>query len=316
MRYRYNARMRERTIWLLIAGLALVMGSAFVWHETHDKPIAVILPAHAPAPTPTSRPRVAIVIMENKEGSQIIGNADAPYLNQLAKRGALATNMYGVMHPSLPNYLAMVGGSTYGVTSDCTDCAASGANIGTQLTAAGISWKAYAEDYPGGCFTGAGDDNYAKKHVPFLYFPSITGKASMCAHVVGFDQLNQDMRSGNLPAFTWITPNLCDDMHNCSIATGDTFLSNLVPPLLDALGPNGVLIVNFDEGTTNAACCGDPGGGHIALIMAGPGVRPGATSGVAYDHYSVLRFIESRFGLSAIGKAADRRSTAFRELLK
>jgi hypothetical protein len=308
--------MQTRTLWILVASLALVLVAAFAWHEAYDNRPAVLLPAHAPQPAASARARVAVVVMENEEGTNIIGSSEAPYINKLAKEGAVATNFYAVMHPSLPNYLAMIGGSNFGVTSDCTDCSATGPNLGTQLSAAGISWKAYAEDYPGNCSSEASDDNYAKRHVPFLYFPSITQNAALCAHVVGFDQLDVDMKSGNLPSFTWITPNLCDDMHNCGVAAGDKFMSQLAPPLLDALGSRGILVVTWDEGQTNAACCGDPGGGHTTLIMVGPGVKAGATTGVAYDHYSVLRFFESRFGLAPLGKAADRRPAALSELLK
>ena len=258
----------------------------------------------APAPPV----HVVVMAMENKEAGQVIGSASAPYLNRLARRYGRATASYAVTHPSLPNYLALTSGSTDGITSDCTSCRTGARNIVDQLTRAGLSWKAYLEDYPGGCFAGAGAGRYAKKHNPFIYFTDIARSHARCAHLVGFGALTADLRARRLPSFAWITPNLCDDTHDCPIAAGDRFLAHIVPQLLPALGPRGVLILTWDEGTTDAGCCGLARGGHIATLVIGPGVRTGARLGTPVDDYGVLATVEELLGLARLGNAANPRS--------
>jgi hypothetical protein len=251
---------------------------------------------------------VAIIVMENEEASGVIRNSAAPYINSLARRYGLATASYAITHPSLPNYLALTGGSTQGITSDCTSCQVSASNLVDQLEAAHVSWHAYLEDYPGHCFTGAGAGEYAKKHAPFLYYDDVVRSPSSCRNLVGFGALASDLRHGQLPRFIWITPNLCDDMHDCSVATGDRFLARTVPPLLRELGPHGFLILTWDEGTASstAGCCsGAAAGGNIATIVAGPGARRGARTAKPVDHYAVLATIEDALALPRLGAAAN-----------
>jgi phosphatidylinositol-3-phosphatase len=114
-------------------------------------PAAAVASASTP---PSPSPRVAIVVLENREFDEVIGNPEAPYLNHLAARGALAVNYFGVSHPSLPNYLALLGGSTFGITQNCTDCVVAGPNLATQLSRAGMSWRAYMGGLPYPCFAG------------------------------------------------------------------------------------------------------------------------------------------------------------------
>jgi hypothetical protein len=251
---------------------------------------------------------VAIIVMENEEASGIIRNSAAPFINSLARRYGLATASYAITHPSLPNYLALTSGSTQGITSDCTSCQVSASNLVDQLEAAHVSWRAYLEDYPGHCFAGAGSAEYAKKHAPFLYYDDIARSPSRCRNLVGFGALASDLRHGRLPRFIWITPNPCDDMHDCSIATGDRFLARTVPPLLRELGPHGFLILTWDEGNTSstASCCSAAAaGGNIATIVAGPGARRGARTAKPVDHYGVLATIEDAFALPRLGAAAN-----------
>jgi hypothetical protein len=243
-------------------------------------------------------------VMENRESGDVLGSRDAPYINGLARGDALASEMFAVSHPSLPNYLALAGGSTFGIDSDCTDCSASGASVATQLARAGRSWKAYMEDLPHPCFTGAGSSGYAKKHDPFAYFPQITSDPAQCARIVPLTALAPDERRGALPDLAWISPNLCHDMHDCSTATGDRFLATLVPPLLQALGPRGLLFLTFDEGTSDDACCRLAAGGHIVTIVAGGGARPHARMSTPADHYSVLQAIEDLLGIPRLRGAA------------
>jgi hypothetical protein len=245
-----------------------------------------------------------VIVMENEEYSDVIGSSSTRYINGLAKRYALATNSYAVTHPSLPNYLAITGGSTFGITSDCTDCSVKDTSIVDQLSAAKVSWKAYMEDMPRPCFSGAGAANYAKKHDPFVYFTRVVSNRSLCGRVVPMTELGSDERSRKLPRFIWITPNLCHDMHDCDPATGDRFLAELLPPLMRALGPHGLLFLTWDEGSSDAGCCRLASGGHIVTIAAGPLARRGGRLRTAVDHYSLLQTIEDLLRLRRLRGAS------------
>ncbi|MDQ6817495.1 MAG: alkaline phosphatase family protein [Actinomycetota bacterium] len=247
---------------------------------------------------------IAVIVMENEEYGAIIGSPSAPYINRIARRYALARGMYAISHPSLPNYLALTGGSTFGISSDCTDCAVKGTSLVDQLAGAGISWKAYMEGLPRPCYTDGFAGDYAKKHDPFVYYTRLTGNPASCGNVVPLAQLSPDERALALPRFVWITPNLCHDMHDCDVATGDRFLARLVPPLLRALGHKGLLILTWDEGSSDNGCCRLASGGHVVTILAGPGASPGARMKTPADHYSVLQTIEDLFRLPRLRGAA------------
>jgi phosphatidylinositol-3-phosphatase len=265
-------------------------------------------PAHL---LPASRSsHVAVVVMENKERSEVMGSSDAPYLTSLANRYASPSKFYAITHPSLPNYLALTGGRTFGITDDCTDCNVSGSSIADQLEHAGYSWKAYMQGIPHACYRGAEAGNYAKKHDPFMYYNRIRTSRRRCNKVVRFRNLQRDLRKGRLPAFVWITPDLCHDTHDCSIKTGDGFLRHLVPALLREIGPHGFVIVTYDEGESDAGCCGVASGGRIATVLAGPDVRRHAKGPGTYTHYSTLRTIEDAFGLPHLGHAGGAPSLA------
>src|SRR4029077_17262692 len=126
---------------------------------------------------------VMVLVLENREYTDVIGATSMPYLNTLALKYGAAKSWYGVAHPSLPNYLALISGSTQGVTDDGTGYAFSGDNLGHQLSVAGVPWKAYMETMPSACYTGASSGSYVKKHNPFVYFTDIT-KSSQCANQV------------------------------------------------------------------------------------------------------------------------------------
>jgi hypothetical protein len=238
----------------------------------------------APAAPPVPRlDHVVVIVMENKERGAVVGSADAPTFAALARDGADLTRYYAVSHPSLPNYLALVSGSTHGITDDCTACVARGTSIGTSLTRAHRSWGAYAEGYPS-------SPRFAKKHVPFLYFPSDV------SHVHALTQLD----AKHLPAFALVVPDLCDDMHDCSVATGDRWLARVLPPLLRA--PRTAVFVVFDEGTTD-----ERGGGHVAAFAAGTAVKSGVRSTALTGHYGLLRTIEDALGLPHLGASARAR---------
>jgi hypothetical protein len=246
---------------------------------------------------------VAVIVMENEEYADIIGSSSTPYINGLARRNALATQMYAITHPSLPNYLALTSGSTHGIDSDCTDCSVQGTGLAGQLSAHGISWNAYMEDLPAPCFTGSDHRLYAKKHDPFLYYRGVVSNPSLCDRVVPFGRLAAAESSGRLPAFVWITPNLCHDMHDCDPVVGDRFLAATVPPLLRAMGPRSLLILTWDEGSTDDGCCRLASGGHIVTVLAGPLARQGGRMRAPADHYSTLQTIEDLFGLPRLAGA-------------
>jgi hypothetical protein len=258
---------------------------------------------------------VAVIVMENKEYGEIIGSAAAPFINGLARRYALARAMDATSHPSLPNYLALTGGSTFGINSDCTDCSVAGTSIVDQLERGHISWKAYMENLPYPCFKGATAGEYAKKHDPFVYYSRVANNRAWCSRVFQLSQLSVDERAGALSRFIWITPNLCHDMHDCSVATGDRFLSSLVPSLLRSLGAHGALFITWDEGTSDSSCCRLASGGRIATIVAGRLAKQGAELSTPTDHYSLLATIEGLLGLDRLRGAACPCTSSLKPLL-
>ena len=260
--------------------------------------------AVAGAASSSARSHFVVLMMENREYNQVIGvPQSAPYINTLARHYTLATNYYAITHPSLPNYIALVAGDPLGINSDCTACVAQGPNVADQLQSAGLGWRAYMQDIPTPCYVlpGAADTpgggGYAKKHDPFAYFPQIATAPARCANIVPLTQLTTDISHHALPPFVWITPNICNDGHDCSTQTADNYLRGFVPSVLGALGPHGVLALVWDEGTTGSGCCRLATGGHVVLVLAGHDVRHGGRVTAATDHYSLLRLIEDSFGL-------------------
>jgi phosphatidylinositol-3-phosphatase len=260
-------------------------------------------------PPPSELPRsatshVVVIVMENKEYGDVIGSSSSPFVNSLARRYASATGFFGERHPSLPNYLALTAGTTFGVDSNCTGCQQDGESIVDQLEATGVSWKAYMGGMPSACFKGAFSGQYAKKHNPFMYYRRVADDPARCAKVVPESVLASDLRAGRLPAFAFLTPGLCDDTHDCGLEQGDRYLARVVPALLAGLGPRGYLVLTWDEGTSDRGCCGGlASGGRIPTIIAGPGVKRGASLPGPYTHYSILRLIEDSFGVPRLREA-------------
>ncbi len=285
--------------------------------------------AQTPAPPPTTGGasvasaspianvgHVFLIVMENKEYSDIIGSREAPYINSLARDYGLAERSYAITHPSLPNYLALLSGSTQGITTDCEDCSIDAPNLVDQLEAHRRTWRSYQEDLPSPCFNGPGSVGlldrlrglaYVRRHNPFAYFESIQGNPLRCRNIVPMTGFSNDLKSSFVPDFVWITPNLRHDMHDGSIAEGDSWLQSTVPDILasSAWKDGGVLIVTWDEGRTNVGCCGNAAGGHIPTIVAASSGKRGFASPVPITHYSVLRTIEEAWGLGLLGHAAD-----------
>ncbi|MCZ7570461.1 MAG: alkaline phosphatase family protein [Ardenticatenaceae bacterium] len=265
-------------------------------------------PGALAAPVPAFK-HIFVIVMENKAYENIIGNRRLPYLNSLAQQYGLATNYYAIRHPSLPNYLALTGGDTFGITSDCINCTVAQPNLVDQLEAAGRSWKAYMESMPGPCFVGDSGRLYRQKHNPFIYYDNIRENPARCNQIVPFTQFEADLRANTLPNFIWITPNMCNDIHDCSPPSGDTWLKTWIPKILGspAWQDGGVLFITFDEGSSNnrRGCCRYATGDRIATLVISPLGKPAYQSPVAYDHYSLLRTIETAWGLPLLGRAND-----------
>ncbi len=278
-------------------------------------PVTSSAPTSTPSATTQAVQHVVIIVDENKTASSIVGNPDAPYLNGLAHDFATATDYSGVSHPSLPNYLAMTSGTTAGITNDCNppggSCLDTGPNLAQSIDRSGRTWKMYAESIPSPCAV-ANTSLYAVKHNPFMYFPSVTRDRGYCdAHVVPYSQFGSDLATAtSLPSFSFISPNLCNDMHDCSVATGDAWLASNVPRILSSPAftqQRSLLVVTFDEG--------DSSNNVVSCIFAGSAARTGTASATPFTHYSLLRTIEQEWGLSPL-TANDAAATPMTMLLR
>jgi len=240
---------------------------------------------------------VFVIMMENHAYDEIIGNAQAPYINSLAGRFGLANDSFAVSHPSLPNYLAATGASTFGITTDCLTCFVSAPNIAVdRVEPSGRTWKAYMEDYPGGCFLGNSGE-YAQKHDPFLYYDDIRTNPAECAKVVPYSSFAGDLASTAMTAsYSWITPNLIDDMHDGTIAQSDTWLQQNVPVILGSPAwttQNSLLVITWDEDDGSEA-------NQVPTLVIQKSPTAGFRSSTRYSHYSLLSTIEQAWGLAAL----------------
>jgi phospholipase C len=226
--------------------------------------------------------------MENKSASTALNPSVAPYTAALAQRYGLATNYRAVASPSLPNYLALTSGDTFGITDDAYHRLPAG-GVGTQLTNAGVSWRAYFEGMTQDCFMSGG--GYALKHNPFAYYGG-----GCPPNLVPLDPLVQDLQQ-DTPRFLFIKPNLCHDTHDCPVATGDAWLRQWVDAILasPAWQAGGKLFVTWDEGSG--------ADNRVATLVIAPNTAS-RTSAVLYDHYSLLATIEDLLGVPRLGKAA------------
>ena len=269
-----------------------------------ERPTATPSPTLTASPSPTATPgfdhpsHVFVVILENTPVEQAIG-PKAPYLAELAHRYGLATNYFGVAHPSQPNYLELFSGSTQGVTDDKKhDITAP--NLADQLEAAGLTWRLYAENYPGNCDTegsasgGAdGPGEYARKHNPAISFTSIAHVPARCANITDFSHLDP-----NASDVAFIVPNLCHDMHDCPTATGDAWARDVLGPIIASPAmEDGVMFITFDEAETDA--------NQVATIVVTPRLVEPVSSARRYDHASLLRTIEDLYRLPCLADACD-----------
>jgi phosphatidylinositol-3-phosphatase len=245
---------------------------------------------------------VVWIWLENEDFGSVVGAPQAPYENRLAQECGLATNYDAVSHPSLPNYLAATGGSTFGITDDGDPSVhqLTGASIFSQVEAAGLTWGAYAESMPSVCAL-TGTDLYAPRHNPAVYYVGI--RPSCAVHDVALGTATSGpwasaIAAGTLPSFSFVTPNLCDDGHDCSVATADQWLAQFLGAVFSSpayQAQDTVVFVTYDEGTGPV--------NQVATIVVGPSVVPGTMSATAFSHYSLLRTTEELLGLTPLGEA-------------
>src|SRR5262249_4556192 len=221
---------------------------------------------------------VVIVIEENHSFSSIIGSSQAPYINSLARQGALFTQSFPVTHPSQANYLDPFSGSTQGITSDACPHTFAGGNLGSQLIAAGLDFAGYSEGLPSigskVCSSGA----YVRKHNPWVDFSNVPSGDNL-----RFADFPTDLRT--LPTVSFVVPNLNNHIHDGTIVRADTWLRDHIDPYVQfAKTHNSLLILTWDEDDHSQS-------NRIPTIFVGPMVKPGRYS-ERITHYNVLRTVE------------------------
>ena len=309
-----SAMSRKTSTWLRTTAVILALGAAAC---SVTKPSAGVSTPKATVPTTTSArptsasttttitgvaPHVMIVMMENKSFSQVIGQSDQPYTNGLAMTYGLATKSYAFSHPSLPNYLDIVSGSNQGVTDDNPPSSHSFSDTPTladQLSAAGFSAMAYAENLPPDPTRSAGE--YAVRHVPWEYFrhTKIT--------IANASALPPALNGANPPDFVWYTPNLIDDEHDGSVEQGDAFLSRFIPKVQESSWymAGGQIIIEWDESDADNSGINGAGGGHVPTIVVSDALKAHPTrDSTRVDTDGVLRSIEDLYGLTHLGGGA------------
>jgi phosphatidylinositol-3-phosphatase len=242
------------------------------------------------APRPSRPDHVMVVVFENKSSDNVLGSSRAPYLTSLAASGATFNDAHAETHPSQPNYLALFSGSTQGVTDDQCLTQLPGPDLGSQLLTAGLSFVGYSEGLPGEGYTGCATGDYARKHNPWVNFADLPPSVNQPLTALPRDY-------GQLPTVSFVVPDLCNDMHDCGVAAGDTWARKVLDPYVSwARDHNSLLLVTFDEDDGSVA-------NHIPTFLVGAGVRATATD-QRIDHYALLRTLEDMYGLPPLGQAA------------
>jgi phosphatidylinositol-3-phosphatase len=262
------------------------------------------------SPGSVSYSHVIWLWMENHSYEQIVGSSSAPYLNSLARECGLATNYHNVTHPSLPNYIASTSGlggpALDPFVSDCEPSASCSTEATSIFTQAG-SWRAYEESMPSPC-DRANAGAYAVRHNPPPYYTSL----SDCpGRDLPLTALGPDLADRSPPAFSFITPNLCHDTHDCSVTEGDQWLADEVPQIVGShayRAGHTVLFITYDEGEGGSSddCATNESdvGCHVATVIVSPSTAAGRRSGELFNHYSLLRTSEELLGLPRLGQSA------------
>lgn len=251
---------------------------------------------------------IVMILLENKEISTVIGNSQMKNFNRLAEENTLLTQHYAIMHPSLPNYLALVGGDTFQITQNCENCFIDARSLADEIEESGRTWKTYQEHMPEPCFIGS-TLRYVQKHNPFIYFNAIRLDQSRCQRsIVPLTELETDLTNNTLPNFVFITPDLCHSAHDCDLKTVDEWLAPWLEKLQNhpSLAKNSLIILTWDEGQGQHTCCDLPeGGGRVATILISPDGKKGFQDETLYTHYSILKTILHAWDLPEIGHSAD-----------
>lgn len=264
---------------------------------------------------PGTYKHVIWIWLENHSYNAVLGSAQAPYFNTLAKDCGVATNYHNVTHPSLPNYIAATSGLTYSsiqkFQSDCSPSASCDTSA-KSIFGQGESWKSYEESMPATC-DRSNSGNYAVRHNPAVYYTTLHGCST---DDVPYSHLATDLQNSQLPAFSFVTPNLIDDMHNGTVADGNSWMSHNLPAILNSAEyKNGstVIFITFDEGsdvgsyaagehcaanTSDSSC-------HLPTWVISPSTKAGARSGTLFSHYSLLATAEQLLRLPKLGAAAS-----------
>lgn len=269
-------------------------------------------PAAAPVRQVPNFDHIVVITLENKGYEKIIDNPMMPAYNVYALGNTILTRYYAVTHPSLPNYIAMIGGDTFGIDDTCDDCFIDAPSLPDLIEASGRTWKTYQEDMEIPCQLGDhGEHGYVQHHNPFVYFDPIRLDRERCERsVVPLERLQGDIESGRLADFIFITPGMCNSSHDCNLIFTDGWLMGMLMKLVPALereSENYLIVLNWDEGDTDDSCCGLPagGGGRIPVVLISPLVKDGFQDPTPYSHYSLLKTISSAWGLPYLGHAAD-----------
>jgi phosphatidylinositol-3-phosphatase len=283
---------------------------------------------------PNNFQRVFVIMMENSSYERLMSNPNAQWINAAASMYGVATKYYGVSHPSQPNYIAATSGATHGVHDD-HDVTITGQNLVDQLETAGKRWRDYQQSLSlcsgNKLASVCGDQLYARKHNPFVSYLDVQTNPARMANVVDLSTLDNDLNTGNVADFSWISPDQCHDMHGrrapksdpCSfynrsqlIAAGDSFLKTWVGKIMasKAWTGNSVIFVTWDESdhqskeNTHGCCNANPGGGHVLTLVI-PHSNPGPRrSSVAYNHYSLLATIQDGWDLGCLANTCDIRN--------
>ncbi len=236
---------------------------------------------------------VISIVMENHAFSAVAGHS--PYLNGLAAKCGLATHYSAITHPSLPNYIALTSGGTQGITSDCTTC---NKNVPSVFGEMAGSWKAYAESIPATGYTGAHYGSYYKKHNPAAYYTPLA--VAYKTRAVGLKSFQSDLTAGTLPRLSFVTPNICNDEHDCTVSVGDTWLKTWVPRILAApnyQAGNTALVITYDEGSSTSNL--------VYTVVVSPSTRAGVQVAATFTHYSLLGAEQSMLGVPCLGASCS-----------
>lgn len=259
---------------------------------------------------------VFIVVEENHSFNDVIGNASMPYLNGLASANGLATLYYADAHPSLPNYFMLTVGEGTSITGSQGDSytgVVSQDNVVRALTAAGKTWRCYAEALPSVGYLGGDQGPYLQHHDPFAYLSDVQSSSIQANNIVPFTQFATDLSDDTLPDYAFLVPDVNDDAHNCPVgmstctdsqmlASADQWLSKNIASLLASTAfQNSLLIVVFDESEASDTT---HGGGQVAAVLVSPLAKPGYQSTTFYQHESTLRLMLEGLGVTDLPGAA------------